>query len=774
MRTNRFLVGVLCAVLSVVEAAALTNPAEASDAASSEAAADRIAGLVGAMTLEEKVAQLRPMARRMEMVDDSGQLSPEAAAALANGTGYVGRASMRHDPMTAAHNVNAIQRFLVTRTRLGIPALMTEEALHGFMAQGATSFPQALALACTWDVDLVERVFTGAAGEMRARGATWALSPVLDVARDPRWGRTEETYGEDPYLAAALGVAAIRGLQGRGPGIDAHHVLATAKHFAAHGQPEGGTNAAPANISRRIILEQLLLPFAAAVQEAGVGSVMASYNEVDGIPVHVNTWLLQEVLRQQWGFRGMVCSDGGGVGDLVRRHHIAVDEADAAAQAFLAGVDLELDATFGSLIGHVKTSRVPMTRLDEAVTHVLQAKQALGLFDDPYVDPEQAAELTNTAELRALALEAASKAVVLLKNDGVLPLDLEKVRSLAVIGPNAEDLHVGGYSHDPAPGISVLDGVRQVLGEQVKVTSAKGCHITTGVQGWRGWWEDEVALPDPETETGLIVEAAEVAAAADVVLLVVGENESVCREGWSREHLGDRDNLKLPGRQAELVEAVVATGTPTVLLLINGRPLAITELVPKVDAILEGFYLGQETGTAVARVLTGEVNPSGKLPITVPRSVGQLPAYYYQKPSAKRGFLFADISPLFPFGHGLSYTTFAYDKLEVSPQRITPGQEVVVSVEVTNTGKVAGDEVVQLYLRDLVASVTRPVKLLKGFARVSLAPGQRRTVQLTLGPQAMALYDRDMSWVVEPGQFEVMVGGSSETVLSGTFEVGEE
>jgi beta-glucosidase len=379
--------------------------------------------------------------------------------------------------------------------------------------------------------------------------------------------------------------------------------------------------------------------------------------------------------------------------------------------------------------------------------------------------------VTNSPEHRALAQEAARKAIVLLKNDGLLPLDRSKLKTVAVIGPNAAGLHVGGYSYDPAPGVPILDGIRRALGPQVTVRYAEGARITENPEGWKDWWDDEVVAPKPEQDAVRIREAVAAAAGADVAILAVGENEAVCREGWSEQHLGDRDSLELPGRQAEMVKAVAATGTPTVVVLINGRPLSVGDAIAGVGAVLEGFYLGQETGTAVAEVLFGDVNPGGKLPITFPRSVGQLPAYHYQKPSAKRGFLFADSTPLYPFGHGLSYTTFTYSSLRVAPGRIPPDGTAEVAVDVANTGGRAGDEVVQLYVRDRVSSATRPVRELAGFERIGLRPGEARTVRFTLGPRALGFLDRDRRRTVEPGAFDVMVGGSSADVKTAPLEV---
>jgi beta-glucosidase len=741
----------------------------------------RVDDLLGRMTVAEKVAQLHRtfweeldfLGEDASFLDAEGNLSSaRAAIQLEHGICGMGRPSLRRTPRQAAVLTNAIQRFLLENTRLGIPAFFNEEALHGLMAFRATSFPQAIALASTWNPALVEQIFTAAALETRTRGSNYVFTPVLDLAREPRWGRTEETYGEDPYLVSRMGAAAVCGLQGRGPAIDKKHVIATAKHYAAHGQPEGGTNSAPVNISERILREQFLLPFQAAVVEAGAGSVMASYNEIDGIPAHVNTWLLQKVLRQEWGFQGFVTSDGGGVNDLINLHHVAADEAEAARKALEAGIDIELGRCFATLIEQVQAGRIAEATLDAAVRRVLRAKFMLGLFDDPYVDPDEAERVNNSPAHRDLALQAARQAIVLLKDEGgLLPLDRSQLKTLAVIGPNAADLHLGGYSYDPGQGVTILDGIKAKVGDTVQVLYAEGCRINEGVRDWRAWWVDEVIPPDPAEDAARITEAVRVARSADIALLVLGENEATCREGWSQDHLGDRDTLALPGNQDALVRAVLETGTPVVVLLINGRPLSIPEIVERVPAVLEAWYLGQEGGTAVAEVLFGDVNPSGKLPITFPRTVGQLPAYHYQKPSAKRGFLFSDSTPLFPFGHGLSYTTFGYQNLRVEPRQIGVGGKAQVSVEVTNTGQRAGDEVVQLYLRDRISSVTRPIRELKGFTRISLQPGETRSVTFTLTPDDLSFLDVHMQRVVEPGLFDVMVGGSSAQLESVTLEV---
>ena len=730
----------------------------------------RVADLLSRMTLEEKVQQLYPH-RGGGIIDSTGQFTDQTAQATFREMFSVDSKVGPHD---AAVLRNAQQRYLIEQTRLGIPTIFMGEALHGFMSYGATSFPQVLGLASTWDPALVRQVFTAAADEMASAGVDQAFTPVLGLARDPRWGRTEELYGEDPYLVSQMGVAAVEGLQGPNDIIDRHHVLATAKHFAVHSEPEGGTNTAPGNYSARVIREDFLMPFRAAVEDAHVGSLMASYNEIDGIPASVNTWLLTTTLRQHWGFRGYVTSDGGGLQMLVHTHHVAADLADAARQALAAGVDYDLSdgSVYRTLLDQVKQGKVPEWQIDGAVSGILYDKFRLGLFDHPYVDPSYAEHITNSPAHRQLALQAAREAIVLLKNDGnVLPLDLRQLKTIAVIGPNAADVHLGGYSRQPAHSVSILQGIRERVGNRARVVFSQGCDITVGRQGWRAWYDDSVTLPDPASQVKEIQAAVAVAKHADVAIVVVGENESTNREAWSEQHLGDRDALDLIGYQTQLIKAVVATGTPTVVFLINGRPLSINYTAGHVPAILEGWYLGQEGGTAAAQVLFGDVNPGGKLPITFPRNVGELPDYYDHKPSMDRSYLFSGRKPLFAFGYGLSYTTFRFDHLAVDPPAIGTGGETTVSVDVTNTGSRAGDEVVEMYIHQRVASVTRPVMALRGFERVSLEPGETRTVQFQLTPRDLQMLDRDMHWVVEPGTFDIMVGPSSDQTTTVPLEV---
>jgi len=739
----------------------------------------RVADLLSRMTLEEKVAQLtclwaeRPqVGPQTDFSNDRGDFSPEKARLVMKyGIGQIARQRERKGPREGAVFANAVQKWLIENSRLGIPAIFHDEILHGHMAQGSTSFPQPIALASSWDPDFISKVFTVAALETRARGSHQVLGPNLDVAREPRWGRTEETYGEDPYLVSRMAVAIIKALQGSGPGVDGGHIIATAKHFAAHGQPEGGTNIAPANYSERVLREFFLPSFEAAVKEAGVMSVMASYNEIDGVPSHANKWLLEKVLRQEWGFKGYVVSDYYGIPQLESLHHVAADKKEAAKLALETGVDIELPDPdcFPILVQLVKEGKVAEATIDRAVARNLRAKFLLGLFENPYVDPQRAVSVTNSEAHRELAAEAARRSIVLLKNENnLLPLDRNRLKSIAVIGPNADRVHLGGYSDNPGRGISVLQGITDRVGSKATVTHAVGCKIT---KEGGDWWADTSHLSDPAEDTKLIAQAVEVAKAADLAVLVLGGNEDTNKEGWADNHLGDRDSLDLVGRQNDLVKAVLDTGKPTVVLLINSGPLSINYIAEKVPAILEGFYLGQETGVAVADALFGDYNPAGKLPVTFPRSVGQLPSYYNRKPTARRGYLFTSKEPLFPFGFGLSYTTFAYSNLSVSPARIGTAGQTRVSVTVTNTGKRAGDEIVQLYIHDLVSSVTRPVMELKDFKRISLAQGESKTVEFVITPDKLSFLDLNMNRIVEPGWFDIMVGTSSVKYQTAKLEV---
>ena len=766
---------VACTVLS---AAVVAQPPAASPYRDAARPVDeRVADLLGRMTLEEKVAQLQGIWRKKNDIQHpDGRFNPGGAkGVLAHGIGEVSRPSEIEDaparpvrtPRQHAEFVNAVQRWLIENTRLGIPAMFHDEALHGFVAPRGTHFPVPIGLASTWDPALVERVMSAAAREARARGSLHVLSPVVDLGRDPRWGRIEETYGEDPYLVSMLGVAAVRGYQGDRLPLAPGKVFATLKHFAGHGSHEAGINAAPALVPERLLRSELLVPFEAAVK-AGAFAVMPSYNEVDGIPSHVNAWLLQDVLRGELGFRGVIAADYFGIEQLVTRHKVARDNADAARQALAAGVDLELPdgAAYLELAAMARDGRLVESAIDVAVARVLRMKFLAGLFEDPYVDPEEAERATNTPEHQALALEAARRSIVLLKNDrGVLPFDRTKLKTLAVIGPNAKGLHLGGYSSVPGRGVDVLTGITAAAGGGVRVLHAEGVRITEHEANWN---DDKVVLGDPALNRARIQDALRVARQADAIVLVVGTNESVSREAWADTHLGDVADLSLMSQQQDLADALLDTGKPLAVVLINGRPLATPALAERARAILEAWYPGQEGGTAIGEVLFGAVNPGGKLPVSIPRHVGQLPVYYNRRPTSFRGHLDMSREPLWPFGHGLSYTTFALTNVRVSPAAIPPGGRAEVTIDVANTGRVKGEEVVQLYIRDLVSSVTRPSKELCGFERVTLNPGEKKTVAFTLGPEALSLIDRQMKRVVEPGRFEIMAGTSSSSVAART------
>lgn len=737
----------------------------------------RVSDLLGRMTVREKVAQMLCVwnRKKSDLSDETtGELSLERLGeAFKDGLGQIGRLSDTGGGKGAremAELANRVQRMFREETRLGIPVLFHEECLHGLAGPDSTSYPQPIGLASTFNPDLIERIYATIAQETRSRGAHQALTPVVDVARDPRWGRVEETFGEDPYLVSRLGIAAVRGFQGEGEGTlaDKKHLLATLKHFAAHGQPESGSNCGPGNFSERVLRDVFLFPFREVIAHARPASVMPSYNEIDGLPSHTNGWLLQEVLRQEWGFTGFLVSDYYAITELKgiaqsAAHAVAADKSEAALRALRAGVNAELPDPdcYPLLESLVEEGLVQESELDERVAPLLEYKFRLGLFDDPFVSVEETAALHEErikGSERALALSAARETIVLLKNaGGLLPLRAEKYPTIAVIGPNADRRLLGGYSGKPRFYTTVLEGIRERVGDSATVLYSEGCQITVG----GSWNEDTVTASDPEEDRRSIARAVATASKADVVVLALGDNEQTSREAWSVHHLGDRTDLDLFGAQNALVEALSGLGKPLVLVLFNGRPCSLNVAEKRVSAILECWYLGQETGRAVSDVLFGDTNPSGKLPISIPRSAGHLPCFYNHKPSARRGYLFDEITPLFPFGFGLSYTTFELSKPRLEASTIGVGESTRVRVELTNTGPRAGAEVVQLYIRDCVGSVTRPVKELKGFEKIALKPGETKTVTLPIHPEHLAFTNIDMAYTTEPGDFEIMVGTSS-------------
>jgi len=720
----------------------------------------RVADLLARMTVREKIAQLCGFWNPApEKFVESGELFSPAyfRKHFADGIGNIGPSNIGLEDDVRYRN--AIQTYLREETRLGIPAIFHDEGCHGVMKPDATSFPNPLGLACSWDLELCEQIYDIVALEMRMRGAQHALAPVIDVARDPRWGRIEETFGEDPFLNGQLGAAVVRGLQGSTDGtVDSRHVLATLKHYLGHGTPEGGLNCSPSLCGERELREIHLAPFA---------HVMPSYNEVDGVPAHGNRWLLKDVLRGELGFRGLIVSDYFGVMRLHAGHQVAASKQEAARLAFEAGVQIELPENYGfSLLEQcLQEGTVSGQSLDEAVAAVLGWKFRLGLFEDSRVDLAAARAAITDSARRTLALRAAERSIVLLRNEGgFLPLSLDRLQTIAVIGPNADVVRLGGYSGGPLQTVSVLAGITARVGGAAKVVHARGCVLVKNEPptAYGRAKSEEVVLASAEENAPLIAEAARVAAEADVVILVVGETESLCREAYSNKVVGDAPTLALPGSQPALVDAVLAAGKPVVVYLMNGRPLELGGIIPRVPAIIEGWYMGQETGTAAARILFGDVVPSGKLTVSFPKSVGHIPAHYSKKPyGGPFPYIFSDNRAVYPFGHGLSYTTFRYGPPRLQDPVIRREGSTAVSAEVTNTGRRAADEIVQLYMGAEVGGVTRPVKELRGFQRISLQPGETRAVDFAITGETLAMWNLAMDFAVEPGSYRFSIGPSS-------------
>ncbi len=747
---------------------------------------ERVADLLGQMTLDEKLAQLGSF-WVYEVLDGIAFSPVKAQRLLAHGIGHVTRlgGASNVKPAQAAALANTIQKYLQDATRLKIPAIIHEECCAGYMAFGATVFPQAIGVASAWDPELVEEMTAVIRRQMRAAGAHHALAPVIDVTRDARWGRVEETFGEDPYLVARLGAAYIKGLQG--PNLKTG-IVATAKHFVGYGMSEGGMNWAPAHIPPRELREVYLYTFEAAIKEAGLASVMNAYHELDGVPCGASAELLTDILRGEWGFDGTVVSDYFAVKMLQEYHRLAADKAEAARLALEAGIDIELPSTdcYGApLRAAVQEGHIREALVDRAVSRVLAQKFALGLFENPFVDA--GAVQFDTPTDRGLARRIAQKSIVLLKNAGdTLPLGPD-VKKIAVIGPNADSTRhlFGDYSYpahletllelkenntfgmpvpdevvleqEVVPVISILEAIRRRAEPYAQVLYAPGCGVLD------------------ESRAGFAA-AVEAARQADVAVLVMGDKSGLvdgCTSGEAR----DRASLDLPGVQAELVRAVYDTGTPVVLVLVCGRPVTLGWMAQHIPAVLVAWFPGEEGGSAVADVLFGAVNPGGKLPISFPQTVGQIPVYYGHKPSGGRShwkgdYVETSAKPLYPFGYGLSYTRFEYANLRVAPPQVRAGATVTVQADIANTGARAGDEVVQLYVNVKRASVTRPVKELKGFARLTLEPGETRTVTFELAVNQLAYLDRAMRRVIEPGPVEVMVAASADDVhLSGSFEI---
>lgn len=741
---------------------------------------ERINDLLGRMTAKEKVGQLCcPLGWEMYTKTNKGVIASEEYKkhmdSMPIGSFW---AVLRADPWTqktletglnpelAAKALNALQKYAVENTRLGIPVLFAEECPHGHMAIGTTVFPTSLAQASTWNEKLIREMGEAIALEARLQGSNIGYGPVLDIAREPRWSRMEETFGEDPVLTGILGTAFVKGMQGTAQN-DGKHVYSTLKHFAAYGIPEAGHNGERANVGIRQLLSDYLAPFKKAVEEGKAGTVMTSYNSVDGVPCTANGFLLDSILRKQWGFDGFVYSDLGSIEGIANSHRVAADIKEAAALALNAGVDMDLggNAYGKNLLQALNEGLVTMETLDKAVANVLRLKFRMGLFENPYVSPEQAKKLVRSPEHKELAREVARQGTILLKNNGILPLSKD-IKSIAVIGPNADVMYnqLGDYTapQERKEVTTVLDGIRRTVSPTTKVTYVKGCAIRDTTQ----------------TDIESCVNAARL---SDAVILVVGGSSARdfktkyiatgaatvsgstdqllsdmdCGEGY------DRNTLRLLGDQEKLIKAVAATGKPLIVIYIQGRPLNMNLAAEKAQALLTAWYPGEQGGAAIADILFGDYNPAGRLPVSIPRSEGQLPLFYSQ--GKYRNYVEGEATPLYPFGYGLSYTNFTYSNLELMPDNNKDNLQTI-SCTVTNTGNRDGEEVIQLYVCDKVSSVvTAPIQL-KAFERIALKKGESRKVTFVLGEKDLALYNKDMKLVVEPGEFEVIIGSSSNDI----------
>ena len=714
----------------------------------------RIDALLSQMTLEEKLGQL-------QQLDGHGDgRFREEHLDLAR-KGLLGSTLN----VRGALQVNTMQRAAVDGSRLKIPLIFAFDVIHGYR----TVFPIPLGEAASWDPAAAERSAAIAAAEARAAGVHWTFAPMVDIARDARWGRIAEGAGEDPYLGARMAAARVRGFQGDDYSRP-DKVVACAKHWVAYGAAEAGRDYNSVDMSAHTLRSIFFPPFKAAV-DAGVGTFMSAFNDLNGVPASGNHFTLTEVLRDEWKFDGLVVSDYNSVIELIK-HGFAADQADAARLALTAGVDMEMISRSYVTHGprHVKDGRIPLSVVDEAVRRVLRIKFRAGIFERPYADAEGETRTMLTPASRTAAREIAARSMVLLKNDAVLPF-ATSLRRVAVIGPLADDRPnmMGNWTGDGRNEdvVTVVEGIRAALGQAAEVLHAPG--VTLDVA--------RLMTDEPGHQTADragIAKAVAVARTAEAVVLVIGETGAMSGEASSRT------SIDLPGAQMELAKAVMDTGKPVAVVLMNGRPLNLTPLAALAPAILEAWFPGTEAGHAVADVLFGRVNPGGKLPVTFPRTAGQAPIYYNHKstgrppdPKDKYTSKYLDVhwTPLYPFGHGLSYTQFTIRDLRLRATQMGPADSLTVSVEVANTGKRQGDEVVQLYIQDVVASVTRPVQELKGFTRVTLAPGERRRVEFVLGPEELGFLNQSLAWVVEPGEFRVRVSNSSVGGLIGTFEV---
>ena len=737
----------------------------------------RVKDLLGRMTLEEKISQMNMLSLSALELDENEVVDVSSLENLFQGKSI----GCLESPFIGVDQIaklsEAADSYLRSKTRLGIPAIQIAECLHGQLAFGATIFPQAIAQGSTWNPDLIQKMSSVIAEEASLSGVDQALSPLFDLARDPRYGRVEECYGEDPFHVAEMGKAFVIGMQGDPEftknQIPDNKLMCTAKHFVAYSSPIAGINLGPNNVGPRDLRDLHMYPFKKVIQEANIYSVMPAYNEVNGIPMHSNEYLMKDILRGELGFKGYVFSDYEAIWMLEHFHKVTHNKAETAIETIKAGIDLEAPKpyAFSELAELVKTGKIDSALINQAVSNILTAKFKAGLFDKPYTAPHKVSDLIHTQKSKFLAREIAEESIILLKNEAdLLPLDVSKLRSIAVIGPNADQVQYGDYSatKDNASGVTLLEGIKNRVNKGVKVNYAQGCTIT--------------GLDD-----GDIPAAVAAAEQSDVVVLVIGGTSmTLSGIGWGKEIPGDfatsgegfdRTDLTPPGVQPELIRAIYKTGKPIVLVMVHGRAYSIAWEKEHIPAIVEAWYPGEEGGNAIARILFGDVNPSGKLPVTVPKSVGHLPSFYNTKPSGKgfyykrgtrekpgRDYVFSSPDPLFPFGHGLSYTEFEYSDLNVEDTKLDMDGSLHITVNIKNIGEMTGKEVVQIYINDMVSSVTTPIKVLKEFRKVELLPAQTSMLNFVIPIEELGLWDKDMLYGVEPGEFEIMVGSSSEDI----------
>ena len=737
----------------------------------------RVSDLLERMTLEEKISQMNMLSLNKLKIDDNNFVSLESLDSLFNGKSI----GCLESPFIGVDQISklseAADNYFRNNTRLGIPAIQIAECLHGQLAFGATIFPQAIAQGSTWNPELIQKMGEVIAEEASYSGVDQALSPLFDLARDPRYGRVEECFGEDPFHVAEMGKAFVIGMQGD-PSITQEYIpenklMCTAKHFVAYSTPIAGINLAPNNPGSRDLRSLHLYPFKKAIEEANIYSVMPAYNEVNGIPMHANEYLMRDILRKELNFKGYVFSDYEGIAMLNYFHKTTHDKSETAISAINAGIDLEAPQSFAysELANLVEAGKIDIALIDEAVYNILKTKFKAGLFDRPYSAPNKVSSLIHTKKSVNLALEIAEESTILLKNkNNLLPLDISKLKSIAVIGPNADQVQYGDYSctKDNKSGVTILNGIQNYVKNRIKVNYAKGCEITN---------LDKSNIP-------AAVEAAE---KSDVVVLVIGGTSmTLSGIGWGEEILGDfatcgegfdRASLNPPGVQEELIKELSKTEKPIIMIMVHGRAYSIEWEKEHIPAIVEAWYPGEQGGNAIARILFGEVNPSGKLSVSVPRSAGHTPTFYDIKPSGRgfyykrgskekpgRDYVFSSPDPLFPFGHGLSYTQFEYSDLKIEQNDFADRDTINISVKIKNSGERNGKEVVQVYINDKVSSVTTPIKVLKEFKKVEISASESITVKFNIPISELGLWDKNMNYIIEPGEFEIMVGSSSDDI----------